>query len=184
MENYEDFWLQVSTNGGATYSTVSSWERGADFDNNTRYFESVTLTGPFSNATRLRFRCDASSNLDRIYLDDVLITGCNNGSGNSRIITEADVVEQVETEVAISIGALYPNPATNVLNVKFLSAMEKEANVQLYDLTGKLMQSKTMNLIPGKQIESFDVSTFGNGIYFLHLTTDKQHLVKKFVVTK
>ncbi|MFT5266269.1 MAG: hypothetical protein ACI8YQ_005033, partial [Polaribacter sp.] len=84
----------------------------------------------------------------------------------------------------ISIDNIYPNPASNILNVKFISSAEKEASIELYDLTGKLMHSSTMNMIPGKQTESFDVSQFGNGIYFMHLTTDTQRIVKKFVVTK
>ncbi|MFT5263690.1 MAG: hypothetical protein ACI8YQ_002434, partial [Polaribacter sp.] len=88
MENNEDFWLQISTDGGSSYATVAEWARGSEFQNDVRYFESVTIEGPFTNATRLRFRCDASSNGDRVYLDDVLVTGCNNGEGNTRIITE------------------------------------------------------------------------------------------------
>jgi len=76
----EDFWLQISTNGGASYTTVEEWNRGDEFENNIRYFEQVTIPGPFTTNTRLRFRCDASGNSDWIYLDDIIVTGCNSGT--------------------------------------------------------------------------------------------------------
>jgi len=184
MENNEDFWLQISTDGGDSYTTLRGWARGSEFENDVRYFESVTIDGPFTNATRLRFRCDASSNGDRVYLDDILVTGCDNGGGNSRIITTESISTEEEDNTFITIDNIYPNPASNVVNVKFVASDEKEARIQLYDLTGKLMHSTVMNLNSGKQTESFDVSQFGNGIYFLHLTTDSQRIVKKFVVTR
>lgn len=84
----EDFWLQVSTNGNnnSSYNTVASWARNTDFQNNQRYFESVTINGPFTNDTRLRFRCDASGNSDWVYIDDIKITGQCNASGGSNIV--------------------------------------------------------------------------------------------------
>lgn len=182
MENNEDFWLQVSTNGGSSYTTVGSWARGTDFENNIRYFESVVIEGPFSNTTRLRFRCDASGNSDYVYIDDVDITGCDNGS-NDRVATAATTVEPKEEEM-ISIGNIFPNPSSSVVNVSFHSLAEKEATAQLFDVNGKLIYSEALTMTGGKQIESFDVSGFGTGIYFFHLTTDEQRMVKRFVVAR
>ncbi|MCB9295391.1 MAG: hypothetical protein H6559_20045 [Lewinellaceae bacterium] len=66
----------VSTNGGSSYTTVEEWNLGDEFQNEVRYFESVVITGTFSSNTRLRFRCDASSNTDYVYIDDIEILGC------------------------------------------------------------------------------------------------------------
>lgn len=77
METGEDFWLQVSSDGGATYNTVQAWASGTDFTNNVREDENVMLTGPFTNTTLFRFRCDASGNGDLIYLDDIVIDTCS-----------------------------------------------------------------------------------------------------------
>ncbi len=83
MEGGEDFWLQISTNGGSGYSTVQRWRRGADFNNNTFYEESVTITGyTLSDQTRIRFRCDASKNNDDVYLDEIRISA-STGSAES-----------------------------------------------------------------------------------------------------
>jgi hypothetical protein len=45
MENNEDFWLQVSTNGGSSYTTVATYARGVNFNNNTFYTDAVTING-------------------------------------------------------------------------------------------------------------------------------------------
>jgi len=74
----EDFWLQISTNGGVNFTTIETWAKDIDFDNNIAYSETVTIQGPFTSNTKLRFRCDASSDGDDVYLDDIEIKGCSN----------------------------------------------------------------------------------------------------------
>ena len=71
----EDFWLQISTNGGGNYTTVEEWNQGDEFENGNFYPDSVTITGyTLTNNTRLRFRCDGSGNGDKIYIDEVVIS--------------------------------------------------------------------------------------------------------------
>ncbi|MEM0895399.1 MAG: sulfatase-like hydrolase/transferase [Verrucomicrobiota bacterium] len=71
----EDFWLQVSLDGGSSYTTVEEWNLNDEFSNNVRENDSVTIAGGFTANTLLRFRCDASANNDRLYIDDVVING-------------------------------------------------------------------------------------------------------------
>lgn len=79
METNEDFFLEYSADGGSTWSVVKSWARGRDFDDEKYYSESVRISEPdFNLATtkaRLRFRCDASSNADQVYLDEIQFQG-------------------------------------------------------------------------------------------------------------
>lgn len=79
MENGEDFWLQVSTDGGSSFSTIGDWNAGIEFVNNQRYNESVVYSGSLTSNTQFRFQCDASGNSDWVYIDDVVITGCQGG---------------------------------------------------------------------------------------------------------
>ncbi|MFT4525747.1 MAG: subtilisin family serine protease, partial [Bacteroidia bacterium] len=72
----EDFWLQISTDGGSSFTTIADYNQGAEFVNDQRYNETVVHAGVFSATTQFRFRCDASGNNDWIYIDDVVITGC------------------------------------------------------------------------------------------------------------
>jgi len=66
--------------GGASFTTIEEWNLSDEFENDVRVFESVTIPGPFTASTQLRFRCDASSNNDYIFLDDISIEACE-GSG-------------------------------------------------------------------------------------------------------
>jgi len=91
MDSNEDFWLQVSTDGGSTYNTIETWVRGTDFNNNISYSESVTITGTFTSTTKVRFRVDASVNNDRVYFDDVTLTGCvANSRGGGLTVVDDD----------------------------------------------------------------------------------------------
>ena len=72
-ETAEDFWLQISTDGGSSYTTVEEWNLGDEFNNLERHNESVTISGPFTVNTRIRFRSNASNNGDDVYLDDIVI---------------------------------------------------------------------------------------------------------------
>lgn len=75
-----DFWIQVSTNGGASYSTVKEYVYTEDFVNSERYYESVSIFAGFTDNTRIRFRCDAAGNNDKVYIDDVVISQCTESS--------------------------------------------------------------------------------------------------------
>ena len=77
MEAGENFFVEISTDGGTTYSTVKQYFVDTDFVNNTRYFEDLTIIGPFTNTTRFRIRNNASSNGDYIYVDDIVISDCS-----------------------------------------------------------------------------------------------------------
>ena len=76
MDNVnEDFWLQISTDGGISYITVEEWNRGDEFVNDQRYSDVVTISGfSLNNNVCLRFRCDASANGDYVYIDEVRIS--------------------------------------------------------------------------------------------------------------
>jgi len=102
MDSNEDFWLQVSTDGGSSYQTIETWVRGTDFNNNTSYTESVTITGTFTANTKIRFRVDASVNNDRVYFDDVVISGCSSGFRAVELVeTNDDIMDTDATDIEI-----------------------------------------------------------------------------------
>jgi hypothetical protein len=71
----EDFWLQISTNGGKSYTTVEEWNLNDEFINGQFYQDSVTISGrTLTNQTRIRFRCDASTKDDDVYIDQITVS--------------------------------------------------------------------------------------------------------------
>jgi hypothetical protein len=184
MENNEDFWLQISTDGGSTYATEASWSSGTDFNNNQFYTESVVITGSFTSNTRLRFRCDASGNSDYVYIDDIVISGCQSGTGLTG--PETEVEEKVESTDENSVTLrdlnLFPNPVKDQLTVSFDLAKDADVSMMITDLQGKRMIQQEIKASQGKMNTTIDVSAYSPGMYLVHLVTTDGHLTKKFIV--
>ncbi|MCR9288906.1 MAG: S8 family serine peptidase [Bacteroidetes bacterium] len=190
FEGSEDFWLQISTNGGSSYTTVEDWVKGVDFNNNERIDPSVVIAGPFTNNCRLRFRADASGNSDWAYFDDVHIQGCSGTGGNSVIVgndydkdVDSSEDEAIEMEVSLTELELFPNPVSSELTVAYEIQTDTEyVNLIVTDFTGKVIQR--LKTPAGVHNEQIDVSQFVEGYYLVHLISGQERTAKKFVVIK
>jgi len=83
MEFNETFRLEYSVDSGNSNSwkTESAYVFGSDYENNEFYQDVVTWSFPSSaNNMMIRFRCDASSNNDWVYIDEVTIEGIPTGT--------------------------------------------------------------------------------------------------------
>lgn len=78
FEGSEDFWVRYSANGGSSWKTVKAYVNNVDFvDDGTRYAASITIDSgsySFSNNALIKFECDASSNNDDVYFDNISIS--------------------------------------------------------------------------------------------------------------
>ncbi len=83
FEGSEDFFLEISTNGGTSWSVLKQYVNDVDFsDTGGPQTDSVTSSGlSLTSTTTLRFRCDASGNADDVYIDQIVVSGCNGGGG-------------------------------------------------------------------------------------------------------
>jgi len=72
---------------------------------------------------------------------------------------------------AFAITKVYPNPASDVLNIALTLPQSGEVTLELYDLTGRVVTSKDIQISsPGEFIEQLDVNNLANGIYTLRAT--------------
>jgi len=187
MENNEDFWLQISTNGGASYATVASYARGTDFANNTFYTESVAIAGPFTSNTRLRFRCDASSNADYVYIDDVNISGCLNAAsaapidGTSTLQHADKAIDLASSNVDLT---LYPNPTSDLLNLSLETESIATLNIIIIDMQGRTVTTEVMQSKQGANTFMLDTSALKEGTYMLYVTSDNFTSTERFVVSR
>lgn len=172
-----DFWLQISTDGGTTFTTVQAYVFSVDFVNDVREFETVTLTGPFSATTQLRFRCDAANNNDRVFIDDILIEECDAMTvteGNISIArTHADNLKSF-TEWSDSKITLFPNPAQNTLNVAIEEGVFEE--ISIFSTTGQVLHKHTDQR---NQNFSVDVSQYVPGLYFVRFVSQNGLAITK-----
>ncbi|MCF8366815.1 MAG: PKD domain-containing protein, partial [Bacteroidales bacterium] len=74
----EDFWVQYFD--GTTWHTLAAYAQGIDFVNGTFYSATVTILEAeynFPANMNIRFMCDASGNVDDVYIDEIRITALN-----------------------------------------------------------------------------------------------------------
>ncbi len=108
FETNENFFLEVSSNGGSSYSQVRNWIVNRDFTNDQRQNVEVTVPGnQLSSNTRFRIRCDASGNADLVYIDDVVIESCG-----SRLVdpSQESTVTESEVDETITVGSFDATP--------------------------------------------------------------------------
>ena len=120
MENNEDFWLRYYN--GSSWTTVATWTRGVDINNNTFYNATITLSASqynFANNSGFRLQNDASGNNDQIFIDQVTITGLGNASRGTK--DDLITLGRFESEDGgfEDDFLVYPNPVKgNILNIK------------------------------------------------------------------
>lgn len=180
----EDFWLQVSTDGGGNFTTVAEWNLNDEFVNGIRYAETVVISGiTWTNQTQLRFRCDASGNWDFVYLDDILIAGCGMSGLASRTIQTVEGASHQPSET-IDEWVIYPNPARDFLYVERPDAIGHTVQISLLNLGGQLIKQEHYVAIEGTRIQ-MSLAEIPNGIYLVQYVVDgmMKH-TKKVVVSK
>lgn len=186
FENGEDFWLQISTNGGSTYTTVGDYNAGTQFTNGVRQSASVVIPGPFTSTTRLRFRADASADDDVVYIDDVVITGCHlQNKGDVTADRDNPVAATLEEDTnGLSNVAIQPNPATEVFHIRLDAAEAADVSLQCIDLTGRVVMEQHTKVEKGKNRFDLPVSGLMNGVYFLQLRSGAEAIVQKVLVQR
>ena len=170
----EDFWLQVSLDGGASFNTVEEWNLGDEFTNGTREFDNVVIDGPFTANTQLRFRCDASGNSDWVYIDDVEITGCSAATTLPAASTNIAPIMEITQERNPGNIVLYPNPGSDQIHLKFNGELN---NVRIVSSTGHLIRE--INTVFSDQ--AISVADLHSGVYFILIEQDGEQNAKRFV---
>ncbi|MGQ3130358.1 MAG: GEVED domain-containing protein [Flavobacteriales bacterium] len=107
-------------------------------------------------------------------------------SGNVYVITltvygECDTVTTTQTVSVVASGLaeieggtlkLYPNPATDLLNLAFENVADMQVNLSLLDAGGKTLQNSRLNIGNGT-LHTMDISRLAPGIYMLKIHSDK-----------
>ena len=91
------------------------------------------------------------------------------------------VVGTAESE-AVENLFIYPNPASNFLNVKFEATGIGRVTIELVALTGRTIYSEATGSFEKKVEKRLDLSGMAKGIYILRLTSKKGVSNTKVVV--
>lgn len=176
METGEDFFLEYSTNGGSSYTTMGNWISGSGgYTNGSWYSESVTVEATFTSNTVFRFRCDASDDNDYVYIDDVIISGC--GISTSSTVASPALTSTVDLlsgeTFDLSKVSIYPNPVNQLLYVEHIPS---GSSVKLIDISGQVLIRSSGN-------SPLDMRSLSSGLYILQISSEGEthsfNVVKK-----
>ena len=77
---------------------------------------------------------------------------------------------------------VYPNPATDVLNIEVNASQASEMNISVYNIMGQNVMNKTVNVTTGMNTRSISTSELNSGIYFLTVKANGFENTMKFIV--
>jgi hypothetical protein len=97
------------------------------------------------------------------------------------------LIEEVDTnngEVAFSNASVYPNPASNDINIDIDASKVGDLQMSIYTINGiMVMKSKTIKLEEGRNTINENISNLSNGLYIVRLVdaSNKEVMVKKLI---
>ncbi len=157
------FVVELSTDGGKTFSNlytlpsaqVSTWTK-----------ETCTTTSTSATAI-IRFQCTDKGTAD-VGLDNLSITAAPTG------------MDELSTSEGLD---LYPNPTDGtVLNGRFADATDKNLDVHMYDMMGREVFAKQVQVEAGNFSLSFPNGQLKPGIYLFAGFTENGRITKTIVV--
>jgi len=98
--------------------------------------------------------------------------------GTTLIIGYVDLVRSEKTVEIISVS---PIPATSNIDFTFESNKKANGQMKIYNATGKLMDSKTLNIKNGLNQYNIDIQQFSVGVYFITIQINKSLYTRKFI---
>ena len=149
---------------------------------------------------RFRFSTDSLIRAQGWFIDDVAVMDMVNYNGVARLTSaQGDTASAQATARGTIVDAslftptkentegvfkmrIFPNPASNLLNINILDSERTHADLTIVAADGRLIWSKTMELVGNhEEVLPVDISAFPSGIYFVKISTDKKVLVEKVV---
>lgn len=88
----------------------------------------------------------------------------------------------VEENSAVQDISFYPNPANSELNLMFSVDEPQSVNIQLMDMTGKVVYEEEHSNFNGNYNKSIDVSGFSKGVYLFTVRSEKANINEKVVI--
>ena len=76
---------------------------------------------------------------------------------------------KLEATEAFNIKSIFPNPASELLNIDFTIEEDRNINLLIYDLHGRIVQEKSVSVRAGFNSVKLKVAALSSGIYFLSI---------------
>ncbi len=109
-----------------------------------------------------------------------LLAQVNNGTTPASRISN---LVNTETDVSNS-QLLYPNPASEFVQLRFNTTMEGLTSIQIFNPTGQLIKQSAIKLVKGYNQAQIAVNDMRPGIYLLKINKGELNMMRKFVIAR
>jgi hypothetical protein len=92
------------------------------------------------------------------------------------------VNENHEAVNPMTTARVYPNPATDMLNIEVNASQASEMSINVYNIMGQNVMSKNVNITTGMNLRPINVSELNSGIYFVTVKANGFENTMKFIV--
>ena len=77
---------------------------------------------------------------------------------------------------------VYPNPATDNIQIAYISDVAGPITINVVDVTGKKYITEIKTAVAGVNSFEFDISSIASGMYFLQIKNGENQVIDKFIV--
>ena len=78
---------------------------------------------------------------------------------------------------------IYPNPATDNINISFYLEDRSDIKIEFFNLSGKLISGYTLlNRNTGENHFQFNLDEYEQGVYLIKVTTNRNTKLLKFIL--
>jgi hypothetical protein len=78
--------------------------------------------------------------------------------------------------------SIYPNPATDKLNVKFNTSTADNFDITMYNVTGQAVYKETLPNFMGSYSNELNINDFAQGVYLMQIKSSKGAITRKVVI--
>jgi len=119
----------------------------------------------------------------QVYGDPSL--SMRNGVGEGTMSEEQSMIKTMSI-TPLSINNIYPNPVyDDNLNIDIISVSNmNNVNIIIYDISGRLVNSRLINLTAGINKINMDTSGLTSGVYIIKVSSGENRVSSKFVKVK
>ncbi|MEO0341768.1 MAG: T9SS type A sorting domain-containing protein, partial [Bacteroidota bacterium] len=174
--------VQVSSDGGTTW-TEAVWKKSGD-QGNAWYTATINLNGYATNATRLRIiGITGGGPRSDMAIDDIYI-GAAATSFTPQIVARSATKPLAQTaDFADGIQAtVYPNPTSDILNIRLNQTLEVDATLILFNRLGQQVSEGLIRMPAGTLNQQISVADLPAGLYFLQILSDNGQVSRKTIV--
>jgi hypothetical protein len=166
----------------STSSTELSWLTASEKDNATFQIERSANATDFSPIGEVKGAGNSNAVKNYTFTDATPLSGVNyyrlkavdyNGAATLSKIVSVNFTGKNGDKTAV-----YPNPASDVLRVDYTSDAAATTDIQVTDLTGRVIISQNVSVTKGANLLPLNITSLPSGAYLVKINNDITRFVK------